>query len=271
MPFRFTGDSTAYLRALECLAAATYYEAGNESVAGKYAVAQVVLNRVRHPAFAKSVCGVVYEGSTRSTGCQFTFTCDGSLRRRPNLASWRQSLAVAKATLDGAVYPPVGYATHYHANYVVPYWATSLTKNAVIGTHIFYRWPASWGRPGAFTRRYDGREIDPRLLRQAALRAHATGSLPVANVSLKSDPRVELVSIVAFLALNSAEPAAPESLYRHQVRTYFWSHTSHLAIQLYRQLAAGETRLTPPQLAQIIVHYSAPPMLQRNPRRGTTG
>src|SRR5947199_78142 len=83
---------------------------------GVLAVAQVVLNRVRHPAFPASVCGVVYEGSTRQTGCQFTFTCDGSLYRRPDLTGWRRAYTIAEAALSGSVYAPVGYATHYHAN-----------------------------------------------------------------------------------------------------------------------------------------------------------
>ena len=76
-------DDATRARALDCLTSAIYYEAGQESTDGQRAVAQVVLNRVRHPAFPASVCGVVYEGSTRATGCQFTFTCDGSLARAP--------------------------------------------------------------------------------------------------------------------------------------------------------------------------------------------
>ena len=78
-PFRLAGSAAARAQALQCLASAVYYEAGNQDVNGARAVAQVVLNRVRHPAFPASVCGVVYQGSTRVTGCQFTFTCDGSL------------------------------------------------------------------------------------------------------------------------------------------------------------------------------------------------
>ena len=111
-------------RALECLTSAIYYEAAQESTDGQRAVAQVVLNRVRHPAFPNSVCGVVYEGSTRATGCQFTFTCDGSMSHAPIPSLWNRARKVAAAALNGSVYAPVGYATHYHANYVVPYWAS---------------------------------------------------------------------------------------------------------------------------------------------------
>ena len=164
-------DAAAQARALECLTSAVYYEAGQESTDGQRAVAQVVLNRVRHPAFPASVCGVVYEGSTRATGCQFTFTCDGSLNRGPVPSTWQRARSVAQAALSGYVYKPVGNATHYHANYVVPYWAATLTKNAVVGAHIFYRWAGGWGRPTAFSQGYSRREASVDALRAAALLA----------------------------------------------------------------------------------------------------
>lgn len=164
-------DASTRDRALECLTSAVYYEAGQESTDGQRAVAQVVLNRVRHPAFPANVCGVVYEGSTRATGCQFTFTCDGSLNRQPMVEAWRRARSVAEAALTGYVYKPVGNATHYHADYVVPYWAPTLTKNAVIGAHIFYRWAGGWGRPGSFTQAYLRREPSVDALRSAAILA----------------------------------------------------------------------------------------------------
>jgi spore germination cell wall hydrolase CwlJ-like protein len=172
-PFLFKGSNVARAQALQCLASAVYYEAGNQDVNGARAVAQVVLNRVRHPAFPGSVCGVVYQGSTRVTGCQFTFTCDGSLARRPDPAGWSRAKAIAEAALVGAVYAPVGWATHYHADYVVPVWAASLAKNAVVGAHMFYHWAGGWGRPGAFDQSYRGGEANAEALRTAALAAEA--------------------------------------------------------------------------------------------------
>ncbi|WP_367274056.1 cell wall hydrolase [Erythrobacter sp.] len=136
--------------ATDCLTAAIHYEAATESAVGKRAVAQVILNRVRHPAFPNSVCEVVMQGSSRVTGCQFTFTCDGSLYRRPSRYGWQSARQIALAALSGAVEPSVGMATHYHANYVRPYWASSLDKVAAIGSHIFYRWSGSWGKRRAF-------------------------------------------------------------------------------------------------------------------------
>ncbi|HEU5482415.1 MAG TPA: cell wall hydrolase [Sphingomicrobium sp.] len=161
-------------RALECLTSAIYYEAGQESADGQRGVAQVVLNRVRHPAFPSTVCGVVYQGSTRATGCQFTFTCDGSLRRGPDAAGWARARRIAEESLNGAVFGPVGLATHYHANYVVPYWAATLAKNAVIGAHLFYRWSGGWGKPAAFTQRYARQEPSSGALKAAALAALAS-------------------------------------------------------------------------------------------------
>jgi spore germination cell wall hydrolase CwlJ-like protein len=168
-PFVFKGSATAKAQALNCLASAVYYEAGNQDSDGERAVAQVVLNRVRHPAFPNSVCAVVYQGSTRPTGCQFTFTCDGSLAREPDAEGWRRAWKVAEDALSGKVYAPVGWATHYHADYVLPTWAASMAKNAVLGAHLFYRWAGSWGRPTAFTDAYAGREPNAAALRTAAL------------------------------------------------------------------------------------------------------
>jgi hypothetical protein len=144
-------------RAELCLTQAIYHEAGFEPVAGRRAVAQVVLNRLRHPAFPKSVCGVVYEGSA-APGCQFSFTCDGSLGRAPSAAAWAQAAAIAREALAGRVAPEVGQSTHYHTDYVAPYWAPKLAKVTRIGAHIFYRWPGSWGLKRAFTGRYAGSE-----------------------------------------------------------------------------------------------------------------
>ena len=160
------GESLDQRRALLCLTQAVYYEAGYEPEAGRRAVAQVVLNRTRHPAYPKSVCGVVYQHNS-SPVCQFTFVCDGSLLRQPAAAVWKQAEQIARAALAGYVERSVGSATHYHADYVAPAWAPMLTKISQIGAHIFYRWPGSWGRPAAFNGRYIGEPRDPVSLRPA--------------------------------------------------------------------------------------------------------
>ena len=145
-------------RAQQCLAAAIYYEAASEPDAGQRAVAQVVLNRVAHPAYPKTVCGVVYQGSERSTGCQFSFACDGSLARRPMQLFWDRAMSVARQALAGYVYTPVGLATHYHTVQVHPYWADSLNYLGTIGAHRFYSFRGGAGSPATFRYAYLGGE-----------------------------------------------------------------------------------------------------------------
>ena len=155
-------SSPQFGSALTCLTQAIYYEAANEPLTGKRAVAQVVLNRMKHPAYPNSVCGVVYEGVHKPV-CQFSFTCDGSLLRKPLARQWGQSRDVAQMALSGSVEPAVGSATHYHADYVLPRWAYTLAKIDKIGTHIFYRFPGRAGEVNAFTRRWNGRESIPQF------------------------------------------------------------------------------------------------------------
>ena len=142
--FHFLGDEVDLSRAVDCLAAAAYYEAGDDP-AGQRAVVQVVLNRVRHPAYPNTICGVVFEGSERTTGCQFTFTCDGSMGRNPSPGAWLRARVTAHHALAGRVDSSVGSATHYHADYVLPFWSGRLRKIAVVGAHIFYRFPGAAG------------------------------------------------------------------------------------------------------------------------------
>ena len=156
-PVSAAGSSEDRWRALQCLTAAIYYEAASEPDGGQRAVAQVVLNRVAHPAWPNTVCGVVYQGSERP-GCQFSFACDGSLARKPMKAFWDRARRVAADALAGYVYAPVGLATHYHTTAVHPYWAPSLSFIGTIGAHRFYRWAGAAGRPAAFTARYLGGE-----------------------------------------------------------------------------------------------------------------
>ncbi|OUC55342.1 cell wall hydrolase [Sphingobium sp. GW456-12-10-14-TSB1] len=178
-PFRFEGSETDLARAVDCLAAAQIYEAGDDAV-GERAVAQVVLNRVRHPAFPKTVCGVVFQGQERTTGCQFTFSCDGALARTPSPAAWDRARAIARGALAGDVFKPVGYATHYHTDWVVPYWSGSLDKLTRVGTHLFFRWRGWWGTPPAFrTRTIDGGEpLIGRIARLSPAHSMATRLLP---------------------------------------------------------------------------------------------
>jgi hypothetical protein len=184
-PFVLKAKGEDRARALECLTQAVYYEAAREPEKGQEAVAQVVLNRVRHPAYPKSICGVVYQGAARATGCQFTFTCDGSLRYAPEPALWRRAREVAARALAGYVDAAVGSATHYHADYVAPYWAPTLVKMTQVGQHIFYRWTGPWGEPAAFTGRYAGGEAKLTRALLESWDPRTQGTAPPAPVERK--------------------------------------------------------------------------------------
>ncbi|WP_067732321.1 cell wall hydrolase [Novosphingobium naphthalenivorans] len=181
-------------RALQCMTAAIYYEAASESDAGQRAVAQVVLNRVAHPAFPNTVCGVVYQGSERPTGCQFSFTCDGSLARRPSALFWNRAETIARQALAGYVYAPVGLATHYHTVQVSPYWAPSLHYLGTIGEHRFYSFNGPAGNPATFRYAYAGGEPAAR---------------PAARTNLaEPDPALDPVTLQrAFAAAQPPQPA----------------------------------------------------------------
>jgi spore germination cell wall hydrolase CwlJ-like protein len=204
-PFLFSGTETDLARATDCLAAAELYEAGDDAV-GEAAVAQVVLNRVRHPAFPKSVCGVVFQGQERTTGCQFTFTCDGALARTPGQAAWERAREIARGALAGKVYKPVGHATHYHTDWVVPYWSDSLDKITAVGTHLFFRWRGWWGTPPAFRKSVDPGE--PLIARIARFSAAHQDAAPVPV----DGPPVMVAEAAAALAARPQQAIGAEAL-----------------------------------------------------------
>lgn len=208
-PYVFQGRTpTDQLRASLCLTAAIYYEAANEPDDGQRAVAQVVLNRVRHPAWPDTICDVVYQGTERpGTLCQFTFGCDGALARAPSTAGWQRARRVAQAALAGYVHAPAGLATHYHTLAVAPSWGKSLTPVGIYGAHIFYRLPGGAGSPRAFTDRYRGVEplpaprpkigLPPALPDIAGLPASANAPTPLAMPQVPDTASSATVNIVA--------------------------------------------------------------------------
>jgi hypothetical protein len=141
LDFRYHGESQAEFEQRErrCLAIAIYFEARGEPVSGQVAVGQVIMNRVRSPLFPETICGVVYQGQMQK-GCQFSFTCDGKTDTPRNDEQWAQAQDISKKITAGELWlPEVGYSTYYHANYVNPYWAGSMSKIDKIGRHIFYK------------------------------------------------------------------------------------------------------------------------------------
>ncbi len=242
-PFAFkpaTADDRR--RGIRCLTQAVYYEAALEPTEGQEAVAQVILNRVRDPNYANSICGVVFEGAERVTGCQFSFTCDGALSQTPVAWAWSRAARVAERALTGHVALKVGTATHYHADYVHPWWAPTLNKLTQIGAHIFYRWKGVYGEPAAFRQAYSGHEpridearfarpriqltpITPEAAELALAEAAANGQSAMRTVEINGQTRVvgvtslggrrqatagDIVAINQRLAVfEKPEPAAP--------------------------------------------------------------
>ena len=171
-PFFMDGLPEDRARAVDCLAAAQFYEAGR-GVQDQRAVAQVVLNRVRHRAYPATVCGVVFQGANRPTGCQFTFTCDGAMQHRaPSAAAWNEARQTAEQMLHGRIEYAVGQATHYHTDWVSPVWSRQMDKIAAVSTHLFFRWRGAQGELQAMSQRYGGSE--PRIPAMGQLsEAHA--------------------------------------------------------------------------------------------------
>ena len=237
-------------RALRCLTQGIYYEAALEPTEGQEAVAQVILNRVRDPNYANSICGVVFEGAERTTGCQFSFTCDGALAQPPVSWAWNRARVVAERALAGHVSARVGTATHYHADYVHPWWAPTLNKLTRIGAHIFYRWKGVYGEPAAFRQPYAGRE-------------------PLIDEARFSRPRIQIASASeAELALDEAA-ARGESLMRTveiDVRTRVVGVAS---LGGRRQATATEIAAINQRLAA--VEAPEPPTPQPTPRVAAPG
>ena len=225
-PFVFRAASAEdRRRALRCLTQAIYYEAALEPTVGQEAVAQVVLNRVRDPNYPNTVCGVVFQGAERITGCQFSFTCDGALALAPVKWAWDRARVVAERALSGHVAERVGTATHYHADYVHPWWTPTLTKIDQIGTHIFYRWKGIYGETAAFSQGYSGHEpvIDearfarPRIVIDTIMTAEAADA-DLAAAAAAGVPAVRTVEIngqtrvVGVASLGGRRQATPEDI-----------------------------------------------------------
>ena len=124
-----------------CLAEVMYYEARGEGVAGEEAIAEVVFHRMHHRGYPGSICGVVYQGLADAPACQFSFACNGEMRRPKVAADWARAKLLAAKILSGYTILGniTGGATSFHAVDVDPEWAGSLERTVQIGNHIFYK------------------------------------------------------------------------------------------------------------------------------------
>lgn len=122
-----------------CLSEALYFEARGETVKGQFAVAEIILNRVKSSRFPGSLCAVIRQGTGRKFQCQFTYTCDGNKEVIAEQKAFERVSKVARASIDGGAAPLTSGATYYHTVAVRPSWAKKFTETARIGVHIFYR------------------------------------------------------------------------------------------------------------------------------------
>ena len=193
-------------RELDCLSQTIYYEARGEAYNGQVAVAEVVMNRVRSRAYPNSICAVVYQGSHRATGCQFTFTCDGSLNQRPRGRAWETSQRVAELVMKGHTRPVTQRATHYHTNAINPVWSSGLVETSTIGSHVFYRFPNSVERP---------------LYQQALARRRggARHGEPAQDIIPQASEAVEAIEAATIEPAPEVAAAAPEAVAGEEVAT----------------------------------------------------
>ena len=178
-------DAKTRAKAETCLATAIYFEARGETLRGQIAVAQVIMNRVFSRYYPNSVCEVVYQNVHRRNACQFSFACDGKRDVVANRYAWAVSKYVASLTIDGKIWDPdVAKATHYHANWVDPWWVSTMRKMASHGVHIFYR-PVRWG---------DGSN-EPDWSRVAHTRVAALDPVVASRTVSPPQPRARLAAI----------------------------------------------------------------------------
>jgi spore germination cell wall hydrolase CwlJ-like protein len=220
-------------RELDCLTQAVYFEARGESPRGQAAVATVIMNRVKSPAFPKTVCGVVYQGAGRRNGCQFSFACDGLVERVVENGAWSRARKVAARVLSGAVLRDVGSATHFHTTGVSPQWGSRMLRTAQVGLHVFYRFNPNASRrttaqpatqDAVFTSAPAAAQPELRLAtaltsppagaeapQTAAAHPAAHPTLPATHLEARPAPKIELPAAPVAKADTAATKAAAES------------------------------------------------------------
>jgi hypothetical protein len=241
-PFTLTGPFADVERGVDCLAANIFYEAGNEHLEGQMAVAQVVINRMRHPAFPKTICGVVFQGQERRTGCQFSFSCDGSMRRQPSALAWERYRALAKSMLSGAVYAPVGLATHYHTDWVRPTWSPKMDKLRAERTHLFFRWKGYWGTPGAFTGKHGSTElIVPKMALLSPAHRTADTNLAAIMASLQAETPLPLPGTGATVPMEKPATALPPVTAEERAKNSFFIRIDKAGDSAQLAISAAQT------------------------------
>ena len=181
----------------DCLTQAVYYEARGEGTDGMRAVAQVILNRVRHPAYPHSICGVVYQGVAQHTSCQFSFACNGAMTGPVEAWAWRRARDVANAALGGYVMRSVGTATGFHVATIRPVWAGTMDQVAQIGNHVFYQFRGRGSAIAGIDRVQPSDGVpDVTVAADSAATPVTTATTPASTTSqLNSQARVDSISV----------------------------------------------------------------------------
>ena len=146
------GESFLMTQDTYCMALNIYHESRSENLAGKFAVADVVMNRVYDRRYPHTICSVIYQAEMKPSWkdpldmipvrnrCQFSWFCDGKSDEPAESDAWNESLLVAHQSInEGRMAGITEGATHYHTTSIEPYWASSLNQIGTIGSHIFYR------------------------------------------------------------------------------------------------------------------------------------
>ena len=137
--------STTKADDFNCLVEALYHEARSESFIGMLSVANVILTRKESSNFPDTICKVVHQGKYWKGNpvrdkCHFSYWCDGRPERFTDIAGLIKSINVAEMSLKGIQTKQTVGATHYHASYVTPGWASDPNFKSLgqIGIHVFY-------------------------------------------------------------------------------------------------------------------------------------
>ncbi|MEO1304582.1 MAG: cell wall hydrolase [Pseudomonadota bacterium] len=200
-------DAEDMLRQTQCMATAIYYEARSESVKGQLGVAEVIVNRVNDHRYPNSVCDVVFQGATRTTGCQFTFTCDGAMNKTPRGEKWQKAQSIAAHVMMDLNERKTGGATHYHATYVDPVWNSGLIRTEKIGTHIFYRFPR--GREWSVASARQSARLAQRRARLNAIMPAASAVEQQTEVLQPASAQPQTVAELNAQSLRQAQSNAP--------------------------------------------------------------
>lgn len=118
--------------AIDCLTKTVYFEAGNQSIKGKTAVAYVTMNRVFSNGWPSTVCGVVYQAG------QYGWTKLNKTIHKNYTWNISRRIALLVYKEYNRVKDPTNGATYY-CRLTEHLKLHRIKKRTVIGGHIFFK------------------------------------------------------------------------------------------------------------------------------------